>query len=62
MRGLCRREGIRGVRVVYSTELPKGGTLDDGHGRHAPGSISFVPAAAGLVLAGEVIKALSQTE
>ena len=59
MRGLCRREGIRGVRVVYSTELPKGSTLDDGHGRHAPGSISFVPAAAGLVLAGEVIRELS---
>lgn len=58
MRALCRREGIRGVKVVYSSEVPRGETLDDGHGRHAPGSISFVPAAAGLVLAGEVIRHL----
>ena len=58
MRGLCRKEGIRGVKVVYSTELPRGTTLDDGHGRHAPGSISFVPAAAGLVLASEVVREL----
>ncbi len=56
MRGLCRREGIRGVKVVYSSEVPRGTTLDDGHGRHAPGSISFVPAAAGLVLASEVVR------
>ena len=58
MRTACRREGIRGVKVVYSAELPRGGTLDDGHGRHAPGSISFVPAAAGLALASEVVKDL----
>lgn len=60
MRTLCRKEGIRGVKVVYSSELPRGATLDDGHGRHAPGSISFVPAAAGLVLASEVVKDLCQ--
>ena len=59
VRNLCKKEGIRGVKVVYSTEQPRGDTLSDGHGRHAPGSISFVPAAAGLVLAGEVIRELS---
>lgn len=58
MRTLCRREGIRGVKVVYSAEVPRGATLDDGHGRHAPGSISFVPAAAGLAIAGEVVREL----
>lgn len=62
VRNLCKKEGIRGVKVVYSTEQPRGDTLSDGHGRHAPGSISFVPAAAGLVLAGEVIRELTDKE
>ena len=59
IRNLCKKEGIRGVKVVYSAEKPHGGTLSDGHGRHAPGSISFVPAAAGLCIAGEVIRELA---
>ena len=59
IRNLCKKEGIRGVKVVYSTEQPQGDTLADGHGRHAPGSISFVPAAAGLCIAGEVIRELA---
>lgn len=58
VRGLCKKEGIKGVKVVYSAELPRGATLDDGNGRHAPGSISFVPGSAGLALAGEVVKDL----
>ena len=29
---------------------------DDSNGRHAPGSVSFVPQVTGLILAGEVIK------
>jgi tRNA A37 threonylcarbamoyladenosine dehydratase len=60
IRNLCKKEGIRGVKAVYSAEQPKGATLSDDHGRHAPGSISFVPAAAGLVIAGEVIRDLCQ--
>ena len=62
IRNLCKKEGIRGVKVVYSTEQPRGATLADGHGRHAPGSISFVPAAAGLCIAGEVIRELALKE
>ncbi len=58
VRALCRREGIKDVKVVYSAEEPHGATLADAHGNHAPGSISFVPAAAGLVLASEVVKDL----
>ncbi len=60
VRGLCRREGIKGVKVVFSAETPRDAVLEDGHGRHAPASISFVPAAAGLVLAGEVIRELCE--
>ena len=62
VRGLCRKHGIKRLRVVYSTEEPSGSTLDDGHGRHAPGSVSFVPATAGLLIAGEVIRTLTKEQ
>ena len=58
MRSACRRAGIERLKVVWSPEEPKGSTLPPEHGRHAPGSISFVPGACGLVLAGAVIKDL----
>ena len=62
MRGLCKKEGIKHLKVVYSKELPltphelenaeqKGKT-----GRISPASCSFVPPVAGFILAGEVIK------
>lgn len=58
LRGICRKEGIRGVRVVYSTETPAKTTLPPEHGRHAPGSAPFVPATAGLLLASVVLREL----
>ena len=57
VRGLCRKEGIKKLKVVYSPEPPVGATFAQG-GRHAPSSIAFVPAAAGLLLAATVIKDL----
>ena len=63
----CRKRGIEKLKVVYSTEDPIDCTLpaDDPawaelpEGRNAlPGSVCFVPAAAGMVLAGQVIKDL----
>ena len=63
----CRKRGIDKLKVVYSTEDPIKLELapDDSawaelpEGRNAlPGSICFVPAAAGMVIAGEVIKDL----
>ncbi len=56
MRRELKKRGIEGVKVVYSREDPKGSTLGDENGRHPPGSVSFVPGAAGLLAAGEVIK------
>lgn len=58
IRALCRKEGIKKVKVVWSAEQPIKVTLPAEHGRHAPGSISFVPAAAGLCIAAEVVKDL----
>ena len=58
VRALCRKEGIKKVKVLWSSEPPIRVTVPAEHGRHAPGSISFVPAAAGLVIAAEIIKDL----
>ena len=63
----CRKRGIEKLKVVYSTEDPIDCTLpaDDPawaelpEGRNAlPGSVCFVPATAGMILAGQVIKDL----
>lgn len=55
-----RKRGIRKVKVLYSREKPirvseteeKKGRTD----RPVPGSISFVPSVAGLMIAGEVVR------
>lgn len=69
MRTLCRKRGIRQLKVVYSREQPTAGAapaagrLDtdrEGPGkRRSPGSNAFVPSVAGLILAGEVIRDLA---
>lgn len=56
MRKLCRENGVSDLKVVYSEEEPVLPPID---GRRVPGSVSFVPSAAGLILAGEVIRNLS---
>ncbi|KAF5052629.1 ThiF family protein [anaerobic digester metagenome] len=56
MRKELKDRGIRDVKVVYSKELPRKPqeSMESGK-RQIPGSLSFVPPAAGMVLAGEVI-------
>ena len=63
----CRKRGIERLKVVYSTEDPIKLELapDDPawaelpEGRNAlPGSVCFVPAAAGMIIAGEVVRDL----
>lgn len=53
MRRELKERGIENVKVVYSAELPI-----NPDGLRAPSSISYVPATAGLIIAGEVIKDL----
>ena len=54
-----RKKGIKKLKVVYSKEEAAKGTVIDTHGERtlhrAPGSAIFVPAAAGLILAKEVV-------
>lgn len=62
MRRELKRRGIPGLKVLYSREQPikpaSFGEEDAGR-RSVPASISFVPSAAGLLIAGEVIRSLA---
>jgi len=62
MRQELRRLGIPHLKVLYSKEQPIKPSMPCGEGstrRPVPASISFVPPAAGLFLAGEVIRHLA---
>jgi len=74
MRHELRKRGIEKLKVIYSEEVPikpaydvvtcktgcvcTGGTKKCAIKRQIPGSISFVPPVAGMIIGGEVIKDL----
>ncbi|MDD3219753.1 MAG: tRNA threonylcarbamoyladenosine dehydratase [Lachnospiraceae bacterium] len=66
MRTELRKRGIRKVKVLYSREQPIKPQFDENQEtkgntqRPVPGSISFVPSVAGLLIAGEVVRDLIQ--
>lgn len=61
MRSELRKRGVKKLKVVYSKEPPISNPSQDAQkeGKRAPGSMSFVPPAMGLALAGEVVRELS---
>ena len=78
MRKEARKRGIERLKVVYSREIPltpqgaeaeepsdgidEPGEMQYGKKRVTPGSTAFVPGAAGLLLAAEVINDLTEEE
>ncbi len=60
MRHELKKRGIEHLKVVYSKEEPIRPlpSEEESGKRETPGSISFVPSVAGLILAGEVVKDL----
>lgn len=59
MRRELKKKGIKHLKVVYSKEVPikaNAKTIEETQKRSVPGSNSFVPACAGLIIASEVIK------
>lgn len=66
MRKELKKRNIKNVKVLYSKEEPKKAKIENIEYKYenkdrkieAPGSISFVPSVAGLIIAGEVIKDL----
>ena len=61
MRYELRRMGIQSLKVVCSKEEPIK-SENQGEKGSVPGSVAFVPGAAGLILAGEVIQDLIKEE
>ena len=67
MRVELRKRGIEHLKVVYSREEPVTPPMDapalpmdeNGNPKRAPGSVSFVPAVMGLIMAGEIIRDLA---
>lgn len=63
MRRECRNRGIKKLRVLYSKEEPRTPeeTKEIVEGKRSiPGSVAFVPPVAGLMLAAEVVRELSE--
>lgn len=66
MRKELKERGIKGVKVVYSKELPitPKFSLEDADPaakrRGTPASTAFVPSAAGLIIASEIVKDLTK--
>lgn len=62
MRRELKARNIKKLKVVYSKELPikhnNNVNMESEGKRQVPGSVSFVPSVAGLIIAGEVIKDL----
>ncbi|MBQ7669844.1 MAG: tRNA threonylcarbamoyladenosine dehydratase [Clostridia bacterium] len=63
MRRELKARGIYHLKVVYSKEEPRVPSIGEtSNGKRIPASISFVPGAAGLVIAGEIIRDLAEVE
>ena len=67
MRKELKARGIHQLKVLYSKEKPvdiSGRCTEEEKGvrRSLPGSISFVPPVAGLIIAGEVVRDITRTK
>ncbi|MBQ9947998.1 MAG: tRNA threonylcarbamoyladenosine dehydratase [Oscillospiraceae bacterium] len=60
MRQELKKRGVKKLKVVYSKEEPIKARAAEGetHGRNIPASAVFVPGAAGLIIASEIVKEL----
>lgn len=56
MRRELKARNVKKLKVLYSTEIPKS------DGERTPASISFVPSVAGLIIAGEVVTEILNSE
>ena len=62
MRKELKQRGIKKLKVVYSKEEPIKIEKDETNKKQVPGSVSYVPSVAGLIIAGEVIKDISHLQ
>lgn len=59
MRRELKKRGVKKLLCAWSDEPPHDSNIIGDNGKPAPASISFVPSAMGLVMAGEIIRTLS---
>ncbi len=63
MRRELKKRGVKKLKVVYSPEEPiKNNEPGEDGRRSTPGSIAFVPSVAGLLIAGEVVRELTEKQ
>ena len=62
MRRELRKRGMEHLTVCCSTEAPLRPLTADGQPSRIPGSVSFVPGVAGMMMAGAVVRALLEAE
>lgn len=63
MRTSLRKRGITHLPVVFSPEPPaaiRGAAPEEANRRSTPASVAYVPSAAGLIMAGEIIRRLTE--
>ncbi len=58
MRNLCKKNGIKKLKVVYSKEDPKSDMKVMENNKAVPASSAFVPCAAGIIIASAVVNDL----
>ncbi len=58
MRKELKKRGIARLKVIYSKEPPRHPVETQQARRQTPGSVSYVPSVAGLIMAGEVVRDL----
>ena len=62
MRRELKKRGVRKLLCAWSDEPPRKSAVMGDNGKLAPASISFVPSAMGLIMAGEIIRRLTGVE
>ena len=59
MRRELKKRGVKKLLCVWSDEVPRDSNIMGDNGKPAPASISFVPSAMGLCMAGEIVRRIA---
>ena len=62
MRRELKKRGVKKLLCAWSDEPPRDSNIIGDNGKPAPASISFVPPAMGLIMAGEIVRRIAEGE
>ena len=60
MRRELKKRGVKKLLCVWSDEVPRSSNIQGENGKPAPASVSFVPSAMGLCMAGEIVRQIAK--